>query len=241
MKKEIPVLKEPKLSKGEFVWRVKFPDVERYDRIRSRYNSYLSDGLIKADELMLDELARKVPRAGTVLDVASGMGTLLLTLTERRRGAIMGTDVDESPLRGAMLKLKQKKSYRQVSLCVMDAKHLAIKSGMLPGIVSHFGFDNIPDVRRALSEAHRVLRPGGELLFSSILLQEGSRSLRQAAELGFGDIATEAGLATTLEMTGFRIDSIKSFYSGRWGRNPMDLIPFEGDWFAHSLVQAHKK
>jgi hypothetical protein len=66
-------------------------------------------------------------------------------------------------------------------------------------------------------------------------------SLALAEKFGFGAIATKDKLFQTLEETGFKIDSTDEFYIGRWPYNPMDLLPLEGDWFAHVLVKAHRK
>ena len=236
------MLKEAKLSGHEFAWRVRIPNIKRYNRIRRQYKSYLSDGQIEADELLLNETVRKTPREGITLDVASGMGTLLLAMSKSKSGGqMLGTDIDETPLRGAMMKLKREGSYHRVSLCVMDGKHLAVKSGAIPFVVSYFGFDNIPDVRQALSETFRILAPKGKLVFATLSVQDESKSFKKAAEHGFADSLSDAGRAAALEDAGFQVDRVERFYSGTWLHNPMDLLPFEGDWFTHSLVQAHKK
>lgn len=241
VKEEIAVLKEPRFSNHEFVWKVEFPDIKKYDDIRKKYTSYLSTDIIKADRLLLGEMVRKAPHRGVVLDIASGMGTTLLALSKQHgRTEVMGTDVDETPLRGVMLKLNQQKSGERVSLCVMDAKHLAVKAEVLPHITSYFGFNNIPQTRKAFSEAHRVLARRGRLVFAALSLEEDSRSVKDAMELGYGDVATEADLVTSLEETGFHVDKIERFYLGEWPRNPMDRLPREGDRFTHSLVLAHK-
>ncbi len=240
---EIAILKDPKLSQNEFEWEIKFPNISRYDKIRKQYASYLSESQIKADALLLDQIAKRIPRTGVVLDLASGMGTLLLVVSNRSpsEAQILGTDVSESPLRGVLLKLKQQNSYERVSLTVMDGKHLAVKSKRLSCITSYFGFNNIPQTKKALKEASRVLMAKGKLVFAALSLNEGSRSFRRAEKLGYLDIATESRLATALEETGFQVDSIEEFYSGEWSRNPMDRLPLEGDWFAHLLVRSHKK
>ncbi len=243
VKDEIPILKDPKLSEKEFTWKVEFPNVEEYDRIRKEYASYFPEELRAADKALLDEIVKNVLKETLILDVASGMGGLLLALSKEfsKDRHVIGTDVDEKPLRGAKLKLEEQKSYGPVSLCVMDGKHLALKQLIVPCISSFFGFDNIPKTKKAFQEACRVLKPHGRLVFASLWLEEGSRSLIKAEELGFGAIATENKLVKVLEDTGFKVDSVETFHSGRWPFNPMDLLPYEGDWFAHSLVEAHKK
>ena len=242
VKDEIPILKDPKLSRKEFVWKVEFPNLQRYEEIQKRYISYLSKEQRKADKVLLNELAESVSEEKLVLDVASGMGRLLLVLSQRLRkeASLLGTDVDETPLRGAKLKLEEQKSYGKVSLCVMNGKHLAIKPQKLPCVTSYFGFDNIPGTKKAFQEVSRVLMPKGRLVMATLWLKEASRSLALAEKHGFGAITTENRLIRMLEETGFEIGSAEKFYSGKWPYNPMDRLPLEGDWYAHALVLAHK-
>jgi ubiquinone/menaquinone biosynthesis C-methylase UbiE/uncharacterized protein YbaR (Trm112 family) len=242
MKDEIPILKDPKLSKKEFVWKVEFPDIEKYDEIRKKYASHLSEEQKEADRALRDKIVKIVLKERLLLDVASGMGTLLLDLSQQHEKGknVLGADVDEKPLRGAKLKLEEQRSYSQVSLFVMDIKHLALKP-RLSCITSYFGLDNIPETKKAIQEVSRVLTSKGKLILATLWLKEGSRSLTLAEKLGYGAIATENRLTRTLEETGFEIDSAEKFYSGEWPYNPMDRLPLEGDWYAHALVLAHKR
>lgn len=243
VKDEIPILKDPKLSEKEFVWKIEFPNLEKYDGIRKEYASYLSEEQKEADRALIDEMAKTVSKERLLLDVASGMGTLLLVLSQQlEKGKnVLGTDIDGKPLRGAKLKLEEQKSYSQVSLCVMDGKYLAVKPQKLSCVTSYFGLDNIPETKKTFQEVSRVLMPKGRLVSANLWFKEGSKSLALAEKLGFGAIATENRLTKTLEETGFELDSAEKFYSGKWHYNPMDRLPLEGDWFAHALILAHKK
>lgn len=243
VKDEIPIIKDPKISQDEFTWKVKFPNLQQYDEIQQKYRSYISEEQNEADKSLIKELAGKVSNEELVVDIGSGMGNLLLGLADQshKKARLMGTDVDETPLRGAKMKLEELKSYHSVSLCVMDGKHLAIKPQKLACITSFFGFDNIPDSAEAFREANRVLIQNGRLTFATMWLKEDSRSMSLAERLGYGAIGTEERLKETLEKTGFRSYSAETFYSGKWPHNPMDRIPVEGDWFAHVMILARRK
>lgn len=243
IKDEIPILKDPKVSEREFIWKVELPNVEKYDKVRGEYASYLPEKLKEADRKLIGEMVEIVSEERLSLDVASGMGSLLLVLSKQleKEKNVLGTDVDEKPLRGAKLKLEEQKSYSQVSLCVMDAKHLALKPQKLPCVTSYFGLENVPETKKAFQEVSRVLVPKGRLIMSTLWLKEASKSLALAEKLGVGAITTENRLTQVLDETGFRIDSAEKFHSGEWPYNPMDRLPLEGDWFAHVLVQASKK
>jgi len=242
VKNEIPILKDPKISSNEFVWKVEFPNLQRYEEIQKQYSSYLSEAQKEADRLMTKELVDTVSKEKLVLDVASGMGRLLIALSKLmgKETEILGTDVDETPLRGAKLKLEEEKAYTNVSLCVMDGKHLAIKPQALSCVTSYFGLDNIPDTKKAFKEIARTMKPNGRLIFTTLWLKERSKSSILSEKHGYGATQTQGRLTQTLESTGFKLDSEKVFYSGKWPYNPMDLIPVEGDWFAHVLVIARK-
>ena len=242
VKEEIPIIKDPKMSRGEFVWNIEFPNLQTYDDIQKKYRSYLSGEQREADKLQMEELVSKVSQEDLVLDVASGRGRLLLALSKylQKEANVLGTDVDEKPLRGAKLKLEEQDSYNQVSLCVMDGKHLAIRSRALPCVTSYWGLDSIPETKKAFQEVSRVLMSKGRLVLATLWFKENSKSLALAERHGYGDIVTENRLTKTLEETGFKLDSVQVFYSGKWPHNPMDLLPVEDDWFAHALVFAHK-
>jgi hypothetical protein len=122
----------------------------------------------------------------------------------------------------------------------MDGKYLALKSQSLSCVTSYFGFDNIPDTKKAFNEVANILKPHGRLVFTTLQLREQSESLDLAEKHGYGTTQTKDRLAPSLESTGFELDSAEVFYTGKWPYNPMDLIPVEGDWFAHVLVITHK-
>ncbi|MGD8565845.1 MAG: class I SAM-dependent methyltransferase [Candidatus Bathyarchaeota archaeon] len=180
VKDEIPIIKNPETSIDEFSWNVEFPDLQKYEEVRQAYLSHLSEEQKEADRLLLKELTEKVISEKLILDIASGMGRLLLELSSnlQKDATIIGTDVDEKPLRGAKLKLVEQKIYSNVSLCVMDGKNLAFNSEEVPCITSFFGFDNISECENAFQEAYRVLDQNGRLAFATLWLEKDSARAR---------------------------------------------------------------
>lgn len=178
IKDEIPILKDPKIGSKEFAWKIEFPNLQIYEEIQRQYASYLSEEQKEADIMMIDKLVDVISKETLILDIASGMGCLLLALS-KRLGAeteIIGTDFDEKPLRGAKLKLEREGVFGNVSLCVMDGKHLAIKPKSLSCVTSYFGFDNIPNTMKALEETANAMKDNGVLIFTTLWLKEGSKS-----------------------------------------------------------------
>jgi ubiquinone/menaquinone biosynthesis C-methylase UbiE len=153
---------------------------------------------------------------------------------------VIGTDIDERPLRGTMNKARKAGNYDKFSLVVTDAKHLAFKNSSFSTISSYFGFDNIPETVPALKESARVLRIGGQIFFSSLWLKENSGSMRLAEKHGVCQIAGESRLKKALKEAGLILDQVEETYTGVWPYNPMDLLPLEGEEYAHVIVQARK-
>jgi ubiquinone/menaquinone biosynthesis C-methylase UbiE/uncharacterized protein YbaR (Trm112 family) len=247
VKEEMGLIKDAKLSAREFEWKVNVADESRYDAIQKQYNSYLSEDLKNALKKLMEMLVQHVGNScketdNMVLDIASGMGRLILQLAEKspENTVIVGTDVDEKPLRGAMNKARRAGVYQKLSFIVTDAKHLAFKGNAFSTISSYFGFDNVPETVLALKESFRVLKPSGKVIFSSLWYREGSKSMKIAEKYDVGQIASENRLKQALEKTGFILDWVEEIYSGVWSYNPMDLLPVQGDEFSHVVVQIRK-
>jgi len=247
VKEQIGFLKDAKLSEKEFEWKVNVADEKKYLEVRRQYDSYLRDDQKAAIRRMMDKLADYVSRSSlqsdnTVLDVASGMGTFLLPLLDKSSAdsAVIGTDINERPLRGLMNRSLKAGTYDKLSLAVTDAKHLCFKNSVFSTVSSFFGFDNVPETVLALKECARVLRAGGQMFFVSIWYREGSKSMRVAEEHHYGQIASEERLKDTLAESGLVLDQVEEAYSGLWPYNPMDLLPVEGDEYSHVIVSARK-
>jgi ubiquinone/menaquinone biosynthesis C-methylase UbiE len=247
VKEEIGLLKDAKLSADEFEWKVDVADEKKYDEIRRQYDSFLGeerrDALEKLRGVMIQKIAKSsVESDRVVLDVASGMGTFILPLAAKSEEdlRIIGTDVDEKPLRGALNKARKAGVYGKMSLVVTDAKHLAFRTGALGCVSSFFGFDNVPHASVALKEAARVLCRGGKVVFCSLWYEERSKSVGLADAHGVGELANESRMKKVLDSAGFVLQDLNVVYSGVWPHNPMDLLPVEGDRYEHVVIEATK-
>ena len=140
-------------DKRQYVRRLFATIAGRYDLI----TRLLSFGL---DQRWKVRLVDALPlKTGTrALDLACGTGDIAALMAAR--GAVV-TGVDITP---AMLSLARAKPHGQTTRWVAgDMTALPLADGSVDVITTGYGLRNVPDLPRALSEAHRVLADDGRL------------------------------------------------------------------------------
>ena len=102
-----------------------------------------------------------------VLDLASGSGQPALTAAKHIRPGGKLTALDLAPgMVGVVARRATKARLDNVEPVVGDMEDLTYDAGSFDAVTSRFGFMFAPDVSKALSEAKRVLKPGGRLSFA---------------------------------------------------------------------------
>lgn len=104
--------------------------------------------------------ASKLPE-GFILDVCSGTGDVAIEVSGK-------SDVVASDFCARMLELCHSKlstrGIGNVSCIQNDAENLSFHDGTFDGAVVAFGIRNVADIRKALSEMHRVVKDGGKVV-----------------------------------------------------------------------------
>jgi len=196
----------------------------------------------EADELMEKGICSQVERFPFILDIASGRGSLLKKIARAHSNIrLLGTDIDENMLREAQKILRRENLYQQTSLLLCDVRRLPFRLNSIPCVVSLAGFSNVQNAAKALAEARRVLSPGGRVIFSTLFLNEGSRSFEYTRRLGLADIICKERLRKSLDKAKLKLLSLEEIYSGIYPGYSEDLLPFRGDWFSENLVIATTK
>ena len=137
----------------------------RFSRyIPKLYESYMVPMLFApyAEDIAV-RVARKSPKR--VLEIAAGTGvvTRALASTLPRETAIVATDLNQPMLDHAMeLGIARPVEWRQA-----DAMELPFDDESFDAVVCQFGVMFFPDKAKGFSEARRVLRPGGVLIFNA--------------------------------------------------------------------------
>lgn len=100
-----------------------------------------------------------------VLDVATGTGFVSLSLAKFCE-AICGVDISSSMLRIADTKAREA-HLTGIEYINGDAENLCLRDGIFDVVTCNFGIFYFPDQTKAIKEISRVLKPGGELVFST--------------------------------------------------------------------------
>lgn len=122
---------------------------------------YLTPDVVAQRARVIDLLA---PSAGErVLDVGVGPGLLALDLARLvgEGGSLVGLDLAPAMVEMAAARLN---GLPQAEVSIGDATALDLPDGGFDAAVSTQVYEYVADMPRALSELHRVLRPGGRAL-----------------------------------------------------------------------------
>ncbi|MEM8632030.1 MAG: bifunctional demethylmenaquinone methyltransferase/2-methoxy-6-polyprenyl-1,4-benzoquinol methylase UbiE [Pseudomonadota bacterium] len=138
-----------------------------FTSVASRYdvmNDLMSAGVHRLwKDAMMDWLA---PRSGQrLLDVAGGTGDIAFRFLKRAPGSRATVlDMTESMLREGEVRAEATALADQLTWVVGDAMALPFDAGVFDVYTISFGIRNVTRIDEALSEAFRVLKPGGRLM-----------------------------------------------------------------------------
>lgn len=106
-----------------------------------------------------------------ILEIGVGTG---LTLPYFKKGThVVGADLSLDMLKVAKRKVAERGFDHVRGLVVMDACRLGFADESFDAVTAQFVITLVPDPEQALAEMDRVLRPGGEIVVSSRLVDDG--------------------------------------------------------------------
>lgn len=143
-----------------------------FDSVASRYdimNDVMSGGLHRLWKMEMVEWLSPTP-AMEMLDVAGGTGDIAFRIREhcqRRYGAtphITLCDINDHMLNEGRKRAIDKGILSGIEWICGDAQSLPMEDNSVDAYTIAFGIRNVTDIGLALSEAYRVLKPGGRFL-----------------------------------------------------------------------------
>ena len=132
-----------------------------------------------------------VAKGETVLDLGSGAGidAFLAARETGPSGRVIGVDMTPSMLSRARANA-EKHGFENVEFRLGEIESLPVADGAVDLIISNCVINLSPDKPRVFREALRVLRPGGRMVVSDVVLvAELPESVRQSVEAYVGCVA----------------------------------------------------
>jgi MPBQ/MSBQ methyltransferase len=179
----------------------------------------------QACENMMEQLLALIPnRSGTILDVACGKGASTAYLMKYYRPEMVtGINISEKQLQIARDRAPG------CTFRVMDATDLDFPDGSIDNVLcveAAFHFDTR---EKFLKEVHRVLKPGGAVVLSDILMTlEGEKKREMRTEKNY--VKDPADYEAVLKRAGFSKTTIVDATESCWERH-----------FWHTVNYVHRK
>jgi demethylmenaquinone methyltransferase/2-methoxy-6-polyprenyl-1,4-benzoquinol methylase len=186
-----------------------------FDTIAEGYdlqNSLLS---LRIDVLWRKKLARLLPagRPIHVVDVAVGTAEVAMEIARQRPNArITGVDFTPAMLSVGSRKLAKRGLAGRVRMVAGDARRLPLPDACADAVTISFGIRNVQERDQALSEFHRILKPGGTLQVMEFSLPENP-ALRLLYRLYFDHVLPPFGnwLSGTDYAYSYLMESVYAF------------------------------
>lgn len=136
------------------------------------------------------EFAR-IKKGDTVLDLGSGAGNdcFVARVLVGNTGKVIGIDMTEAMIEKARQNA-EKLNYSNVEFRLGDIEAMPVPDNTADVVISNCVLNLVPDKNKAFSEIFRVLKPGGHLSVSDIVLKgKLPEKMKQAAELYAGCVS----------------------------------------------------
>jgi demethylmenaquinone methyltransferase/2-methoxy-6-polyprenyl-1,4-benzoquinol methylase len=151
------------------------PIAAMFDRISPKYDALNHMLSLNIDKVWRRKTAQAVAKhhPRTILDLATGTADLAISLAKHNpQTHIIGMDISEKMLETGKEKVIKEGLANQIELHIGDAAALPFESNTFDAITVAFGVRNFEDLDKGLSEIHRVLKPGGQVVVLEFSMPE---------------------------------------------------------------------
>ena len=226
-------------------------DGQSFEEFDSHVDAHNPAQVIERREMVLDAItgAAAAHKPMVVLDIASGRGLLLTELVKAldADAHIISIDLSKFVLQYDHQKFKKQTPNRKISFLACDATNLPLKENAVDAATTYCGFSNMVGCAgEALAEAHRVLKPAGILVDSYVVIEKESKGYELLHQVcvqqqlsGAEEFFLHEGVVKHHEALFSGVDC-KRVFEGRGVGNDMDLLPYDGEWYAEEVLISTK-
>jgi arsenite methyltransferase len=133
----------------------------------------------------------QIKEGDTVIDLGSGAGNdcFVARALVGESGKVTGIDMTEAMIEKARLNAEKMK-YTNVEFLLGDIERMPVPDKVADVIISNCVLNLVPDKNKAFAEIYRVLKPGGHISVSDIVLKgELPDKIKHAAEMYAGCVS----------------------------------------------------
>jgi len=139
---------------------------EMFNDISGRYDLFNLLSSFGIDRYWRFRLVNKftLDKSHKLIDIATGTGDVVFAMHKKFNNILVGLDIADKMISLAIKKQKKKDFSREdITFIQGDAEDLGFSDNSFDGLTIAFGFRNLGDYDKGLSEFFRVLKPGGKI------------------------------------------------------------------------------
>ena len=136
-----------------------------FNNIAARYD-FLNHLLSMGIDVLWRRKAIKLLKARgpkNMLDIATGTGDFAIECLRLNPEKVTGIDISQGMVSVGISKIEKRKLNDRITLMVGDSENLPFADNTFDAITVGFGVRNFENLKKGLSEMHRVLKPGGQV------------------------------------------------------------------------------
>lgn len=170
---------------------------------------------LKRHKVMAEQMVRKIPANGKVLEIAPGPGYFCIELARLGNYQITGLDISKSFVEIARRNAAE--AGLQIDFREGNASAMPFKENTFDFTFCQAAFKNFSEPVKAIAEMYRVLRPGGLSVISDLRRDASSADIEQEIKgMGLGSInrfMVSWTFRNILLKNAYSVDEIKSMVS----------------------------